>query len=249
MSQSYRANPLYAALFRVVGDICRQWDSTPMTVRQWTRFIRQPDGSVSFPIEIRPDPGPTLRGFMASALESPAFIEVVRVVREEKTLASSLLVDAAGKPVAKESHSSWLLNFWITPFLARYFERVGALRVDVAVFDKLSVQLTGEATSPRRRVNYVSPLINAKLGSNRLEVRPELILRKITAPEVESWINGTWMLDPPLTTMQMLLLDCVMEEVAERTVTDPPEAPPTAGGRLLTGIRLLTDGRVYAPFT
>ncbi|HLG11166.1 MAG TPA: hypothetical protein VI876_05335 [Dehalococcoidia bacterium] len=162
----------------------------PGVIQQRT-YVRESDQRGSFPVVLRYDLSYFLMGIFRE-LEKLESVAKLREIVVEQGLASTVLVDASGKPFNAEGETNWLVNLWVEPLLLDY---VGQDLVDhwdqgraEAVLEPLLAFLRAETLSWRT----VAPLYNTGGPDDfSFDFSAVLRLRPITQQERDSlWASG-----------------------------------------------------------
>lgn len=247
------------ALRKFVQEVCETIPKEKVPRRLWTRIVRQQDGSVAYPQEERPDITRFLFRLLMTFHTNPTetLLRVIDIVRSDTKLASALLVDGAGGLIVDEhSQQWWATNKLSGDFLRAYFAHMEQYDFDEQAFDAMFHQLVVDLESPIIALTELSPLINARLDCERIDIIPGLSIRKLSIDELERWLNE-YMEFPFLSVFGFSTVDpssmyCAIETTYKK---DRHEVWGASQGNyqkvsdLLTVIRLLTDQNVHIAFT
>ena len=247
------------ALRQFVQEVCETIPKEKVPRRLWTRIVRREGGSIDFPQEEHTDfNSVVLKVVEALNTNVPqTFRQVMDAIRKNPVLAATILVDAAGNPIVEEkSQEWWASNELARSFLTAYFSGIGRPAYDESTFDPMFQHLVIDLQSPTIAVTELSPLLNAKLDCERINVAPGLAIRKLSTDELEHWLNQ-YMENPfvrmhELSARDLYCLDCAIEATYKK-------GRPEAGGasqqvyenvpNLVRVVRLLTDRNVHVAFT
>ncbi len=230
----------------------------PPGVREWIQIVRQSDGSTSFPAELRPDFSDALLRLQMRIHNnsSPAFDRCVEVVRQDPRLKDALLVDAGGKPIEdKKAARWWLANTLAGGFVHAYVNRANGVQFDEQVFFGVFEELSRDVESSDITVTELSPLTNAEIESDRIQIDPGIQLRQIGIVELEEWLNADRLFpfqSQPLTFHELLGLKCAVEVVYKQnrySALGSKFEVYEKVQRLITAMRLLTDASPRLAFT
>ena len=246
------------ALRQFVQETCATLSETGIAIRRWIRIVREEKGW-SFPEEERPDyPGTSFQLIRKIHEEPPdSLLRVMDIVEKVPDLANVLLVDAGGNPIREEKMQLW----WVTNMLAgrfvhAYLEMATKKEFDEKAFNTVLDHLKQDIQSPTITVNELSPLMNASMDFDRITIAPHLVLRKLTANELEKWLND-YLRYPFVSVHSSLLgditqLDCAMEVTYKKQRNEAwgsNQEIRTSADDLVTTLRLLMDKNIYIAFT
>lgn len=240
------------ALRAFLKESCEFLASQPSELREWIRIVREDGGRTSFPVELRPDFSQGLLQFLLlfDKTQSAAFDRLIDIVRQDARLSSVLLVDAGDKPIEEEKTQRWWLkNMLAGRFVNAYVNRTKGFQFAEKAFGELFDDVRREIESLDITVTELSPLINVEIESAQIQIQPGIRLRQISTSELEEWLN-TNSLDPsqPLASHQLVRLQCSLEVVYQQNRLAAPGFSEK-GSRLITAMRLITDGFPRAAFT
>lgn len=244
------------ALKTFLIECCRQLAGESPQLRIWTRIVREDGGRTSFPQETRADFSRSLLRFRLGDLNSriPAFNSLVKIVREDPQLRSALLVDAGSKPITEEkSEVWWLENMLAGRLLYSYVDRANGFRFDEKIFNGLFDDFRKDVESPDITVIALSPLMNAEIESDQIQVDDNMQLRQLSTDELEEWLNAETLLpSQPLTVHELTSLQSAIEIVYQEKRYSALGSNADARekvSRLMTAMRLLTDASPRLAFT
>lgn len=245
-------------LGRFVEDVCAKLGETGVAIRRWVRIVREEKGW-SFPEEERPDyPGTSFLITRKFHDEPPDSLrQVVDIARKVPELAGVMLVDAGGNPIREEKMQLW----WVTNILAGklfhdYLEKAKTIEFDKQAFNSVFNRLRQDIESTNITVKELSPLMNARLDCESIQIAPYLVIRKLTENELEKWLNDY--LRYPFFPMHGSLsadvtqMDCAMEVTYEKQRHEAwgsNQEIINSAADLVTTLRLLTDKNIYIAFT
>lgn len=250
---------LREALKAFTQEVCEALSQVEVPGRLWTRIIREEGGRVSFPQEERREfTGPPLGLLVALHTDPPDTLQrVISSVQGDSDLAAALLVDGGGNPITDEkSQAWWATNQMAGAFLRAYFAHTMKPVFDEKAFDTAFNQLMTEVHSQVAGVTELSPLMNAQMECDRIEIDPGVTIRKLTIDELEEWLNESmeypFMMMHGVSQVDPSSLDCAIEVTYEKgryeawgTRRDILEKVSD----LVTALRLLTDKNVHIAFT
>lgn len=246
------------ALSHFVEEACVILGETGIAIRRWVGIVREEQGW-SFPEEERPDYSGTSFLIMREFREEPpdSLQQVVDIAREVPELASTMLVDAGGNPIRDEKMQLWwMTNMLIGKLIYDYLEKAKTIEFDEQAFNTVFDRLRQDIESPNITVKELSPLMNASLDCESITIAPYLVIRKLTANELERWLNNY--IRYPYFPMHSSLsadvtqLDCAMEVTYEKQRHEAWGSNKeiiNSTTDLVTTLRLLTDKNVYIAFT
>ena len=246
------------ALSQFVKEACAILGETGIAIQRWVGIVHEEKGW-SFPEEERLDYSGTSFLIMRKFHDEPpeSLKKVVDIARRVPELASAMLVDAGGNPIREEKMQLW----WMTNMLAGklihdYLEKAKTTKFDGQAFEAVFERLRKDIESPDITVKQLSPLMNAGLDCESIEIAPYLVIRKLTTNELEKWLNSY--IKYPYFPMHSSLsadvtqLDCAIEATYEKKRHEAWGANKETAGSvadLVTALRLNTDQNVYIAFT
>jgi hypothetical protein len=142
------------------------------------------------------------------------------------------------------------------PFLQVYFTNAKSIIFNEEVFNIVFQRLIKDIESATRAVKDLSPLINARLiDCDRIEITPNIIIRRLTNDELEKWLNE-YTNDPYFLIMGGIYVDitqlnCAIEANYIQNKYDAWNSPEYQEdiSNLLTTLRIITDKSVHISFT
>jgi hypothetical protein len=119
--------------------------------------------------------------------------EVVRLISATPALASALLIDAAGTPIASEaSYKSWLNTVLFTKFLLVYFGQSNTVTFILTLFERLYHQLEQYIYQTEFTGVWLVHIRNLTLDNiERIQLDRHISLRRVTEAEKVSIIKNT----------------------------------------------------------
>lgn len=244
------------ALRVFLKESCDFLASQPSEFREWTRIVWEDQGRISFRVEVLPDFSQGLLRFRLrlNKTPSPVFDRLVDVVRQDAPLRGVLLVDARGEPIEEEKDERWWLeNMLAGTFVQAYVNRTKGVQFDEQAFGDLFERFRQDIESSDIMVTELSPVMNLEIESDQIQIEPGIRLRQLLPDELEEWLNADRLFpSQPLTPHHLLKLRCAAEVIYQQNRHAAFGSNPDAHekvSRLITAIRLLTDGFPRLAFT
>jgi hypothetical protein len=256
MNELNKYASLYSATKLFILETCQALNENDIPTKVWNRLV-QKDNGVELSNEIRTDYSELIMLLRLNHKLPGSLNELVKLIIETPELANRLLKDAGCNPITDVKMSEWwLTNTFMGPFLQVYFTNAKSIIFNEEVFNIVFQRLIKDIESATRAVKDLSPLINARLiDCDRIEITPNIIIRRLTNDELEKWLNE-YTNDPYFLIMGGIYVDitqlnCAIEANYIQNKYDAWNSPEYQEdiSNLLTTLRIITDKSVHISFT
>ncbi len=240
------------ALETFVREACTLLRNVDIPMRQWLRMEEQDDGQTRGWIEERPDYAALVGIISRNAEHVTSFGRVVQAVRDDATLAASLL-GVFGRPITEPAAQAvHLMDELGRPLLEAYFAQAQRVAFRPEVFEVVYRQLRADIEAPTYSVTQLAPLLAVRLTVDEVALGPGLRLRRVSEEEVERWLNTRFGIGDNLLEFGHTPPRCAVEvtfqrERAEQLFSQSEKAGATIS-RLVSALQLLTGRHVKTLF-
>lgn len=206
--------PTYPALRSALADLIRE-AVEPLEgqrpTRAWKKIASRSQTLAVWIPDARFDPTPAIHQSARGVSQSAALGRLCAVVRSHPELERVLLVDAAGKIIPTEGMArQWLWSVLVSRFLEAYFRPLEEIGFVQTRLDDVYLQFEGELVSGTDQCVAVRPMLGIDL-LEPIQVKPGVVLRRISNGELEEWLNGNHPFGSPLDEQALLSVHALAE--------------------------------------
>lgn len=240
-------------------DVCQVLVQTGVPNRRWMRIIHEND-KTSLVQEERSDFSEPLDRLMRGLLEKPpeSLKQVIGTINKTPTLASIFVGGGGDSSRDQASIVWWATNILGGQFIQAYFAQAPSTIFSEPVFELVFQRLIRDIESSTRTVHNLNPLINTRLiNSERIDVAPGLVIRRLTDDELEEWLND-YLNEPVFSDISgmrvfdICQMNCAIDVTYDLRKHENWESPKdllSSVTDILTTLRILTDQNVHIAFT
>jgi flagellar biosynthesis regulator FlaF len=128
------------ALCDITKEACDALAVFPFPKRTWTKFVREDENTVTFPVELRPDLiGLTIILFQVQN-RLAGITNLIEVIKKDPQFSIRIFSDGEGKPIDDSYNEWWILTFIIIPFLSNYFAQKKDFIFDLELFQRVALE-------------------------------------------------------------------------------------------------------------
>ncbi len=237
----------------ITKSICKDLSASPFPMRDWIKIIHTNERSASFPVEQRPDT-------LAISINIYSLVEkfldlekIVKIISHNPKLNSHLFVGATGNLIKGISNQKWpIITFLVMPVLTRYFALKKKYLYDSKLFMQIATEHISELLLDKSIVVSISPLANVQLAKECIEIDKGIRIRRLSADEIEPWLNPSLPLFGNIIPGQVLTgVRSAIEATTEITAgsNEFVQSDQRQYKNLLDALRLVTDSDIIILFT
>jgi hypothetical protein len=244
---------LEQVLTAIIQIACGSLTTSHLQHLPWLQCEQPDDANGNDMYTVRPDFVILLVPELATLTSSSSFAELMELLETDSGLRHGVIRLTRRLPSGDmQREIEWLGVELTSAVLRAYLQSVPTARFDAAALAPILALVEDEISEVQVRVTEVTPLVYLQLPDDftSLKLGPNVQIRRVSAREVESWYHQLPHL-PGVASLEIATDVYAVIEVHSEVQSGTQSARPKRFDLLLLVdlLRLVTNGRVYVPFT